>query len=91
MSTPTANTTTTTQTTVSGKTIGLIIGGIVLAALLIGFVIFIIKRRRNAAGTGLAEPPTSANGLGVLSKGSNPVLPTNIKLNAGNGNLRPPQ
>jgi len=86
MSTPTANTATTTQTTGSGMTIGLIIGGIVLAALLIGFVIFIIKRRQSAA---TLAPPTSANGLGVLNKGTNVVPRTNVNLNAGN--LRPPQ
>ena len=86
MSTPTANTATTTQTTGSGMTIGLIIGGIVLAALLIGFVIFIIKRRQSAA---TFAPPTSANGLGVLNKGTNVVPRTNVNLNSGN--LRPPQ
>ena len=87
MSTPTANTATTTQTTGSGMTIGLIIGGIVLIALLIGFVVYVIKRRRSANVP--VAPPTSANGLGVLNKGPNMVPRTNVNMNSGN--LRPPQ
>lgn len=55
MSTPTSNTAVMTETTSSGLSIGLIIGGIVLAMLIIGVVVFVIKRRRNASG--LAAPP----------------------------------
>ena len=80
MSTPTANTVTTTETTseMSGLTIGLIVGGgVILVLLLIIFGVYMVKRRQNA---GLPPPSTSAN------LGSNRVPITNTPLNSG----RPP-
>ena len=43
MSTPTSNT----AVTSSGLSIGLIIGGLVLAMIIIGVVVYVIKNRRN--------------------------------------------
>jgi hypothetical protein len=85
MSTPTANTivTTTTTTTPPGLNIGLIVGGVLLvllAMILIAAAVYFIKRRRNAVPYG---PPTAANGLGVMNRGTNAVPRTNINLNAG--------
>lgn len=87
MSTPTSNTAVT-STTSSGLSIGLIIGGIVLAMIIIGVVIYVIKRRRNVGGAAAAVP-TTANGMGVMNNGSNAVPRTNMNVNSGNG--RPPQ
>lgn len=67
--------------------IGLIVGGIVLAMIIIGVVIYMIKRRRNAGGA--AAVPTTANGMGAMNNGSNAVPRTNMNVNSGNG--RPPQ
>ena len=86
MSTPTSNTAVT-STTSSGLGIGLIVGGIVLAMIIIGVVIYMIKRRRNAGGA--AAVPTTANGMGAMNNGSNAVPRTNMNVNSGNG--RPPQ
>lgn len=82
MSTATSNTSVTSQT--SSLSIGLIIGGIVLAMFLIGVVVFFIKRRQSAgANVAPAGPPTAANGLGTLNQGANAVPRTNMNLNAG--------
>lgn len=91
MSSTTANTATTTQTTEtgSGMKFGLIIGGIVLAVILVLIMVFVIRRRRAA----IVSAPTSANGLGVSRNGTNITPPTNFKVSSGPGNntLRPPQ
>ena len=86
MSTPTSNTSVTTETT-SGLSIGLIVGGIVLAMIIIGVVVFVIKKRRNGAnlgaGTAPSGAPTAANGLGAMNQGTNAVPRTNMNINAG--------
>jgi hypothetical protein len=71
---------TTTTTTPPGLNIGLIVGGVLLAMILIAAAVYFIKRRRNAVPYG---PPTAANGLGVMNRGTNAVPRTNINLNAG--------
>jgi flagellar biogenesis protein FliO len=88
MSTPTSNTAVT-STTSSRTSIGLIIGGIVLAMIIIGVVIYVLKKRRNGSNLGAAAVPTAANGLGVMNQGTNAVPRTNMNMNSGNG--RPPQ
>jgi hypothetical protein len=84
MSTPTSNTSVT-STTSSGLGIGLIIGGIVLAMIIIGVVIYVIKRRRNGANLGAVPsgPPTAANGRGAMNQGTNAVPLTTMNMNAG--------
>ena len=81
MSTPTSNT----SVTSSGLSIGLIVGGIVLAMIIIGVVIYVLKKRRNGANLSAAPPgaPTAANGLGAMNQGTNPVPRTNMNINAG--------
>ena len=84
MSTPTSNTSAT-STTSSGLSIGLIIGGIVLAMLIIGVVIYVIKKRQGGANLGAVPSgaPTAANGLGAMNQGTNAVPRTNMNINAG--------
>jgi len=84
MSTPTANTSVTTTTT-KGLGIGLIIGGIVLAMIIIGVVVYVMKRRRNGGNLSAAPSgaPTAANGLGAMNQGTNAVPRTNMNINAG--------
>ena len=84
MSTPTSNTSVT-STTSSGLGIGLIIGGIVLAMIIIGVIIYVLKKRRNGVNLGAAPPgaPTAANGLGAMNQGTNAVPRTNMNINAG--------
>ena len=81
MSTPTSNT----SVTSSGLSIGLIVGGIALAMIIIGVVIYVLKKRRNGANLSAAPPgaPTAANGLGAMNQGTNPVPRTNMNINAG--------
>ena len=80
MSTPTSNTAVT-STTSSGLSIGLIVGVIVLAMLVIGVVVYVMKRRSaNAVPSGA---PTAANGLGAMNQGPNAVPRTNMNINAG--------
>jgi hypothetical protein len=82
MSTPTSNTAVTT----SSLNIGLIVGGIVLAMIIIGVVVYVIKQRRNGGGNLGAVPsgaPTAANGLGAMNQGTNAVPRTNMNMNAG--------
>ena len=81
MSTPTSNT----SVTSSGLSIGLIVGGIVLAMIIIGVVIYVLKKRRNGANLSAAPPgaPTAANGLGAMNQGTNAVPRTNMNINAG--------
>ena len=81
MSTPTSNT----SVTSSGLSIGLIVGGIVLAMIIIGVVIYVLKKRRNGANLSAAPQgaPTAANGLGAMNQGTNPVPRTNMNINAG--------
>ena len=85
MSTPTANTSVTTETTTTGLGIGLIIGGIVLAMIIIGVVVYVMKRRRNGGNLGAVPSgaPTAANGLGAMNQGTNAVPRTNMNINAG--------
>ena len=85
MSTPTSNTSTM-STTSSGLGIGLIIGGIVLACIIIGVVIYVLKKRRNGgnlSATAPSGPPTAANGLGAMNQGANAVPRTTMNINAG--------
>ena len=85
MSTPTSNTSVT-STTSSGLGIGLIIGGIVLAMIIIGVIIYVVKKRRNGANLSAPAPsgaPTAANGLGAMNQGSNAVPRTTMNVNAG--------
>lgn len=81
MSTPTSNT----SVTSSSLSIGLIIGGIALAMIVIGVVIYVLKNRRNGANLGAAPSgaPTAANGLGAMNQGTNAVPRTNMNINAG--------
>ena len=81
MSTPTSNT----SVTSSGLSIGLIVGGIALAMIIIGVVIYVLKKRRNGANLSAAPPgaPTAANGLGAMNQGTNAVPRTNMNINAG--------
>jgi len=82
MSTPTSNSAVTT----SSLSIGLIVGGIVLAMIIIGVVVYVIKSRRNGGGNLGAVPsgaPTAANGLGAMNQGANAVPRTNMNINAG--------
>ena len=87
MSTPTANTSVET-TTSSGLGIGMIVGGIVFAMIIIGIIIYVFKRRQNAGVNAAPSMPTPSgpnNGL---------PGPTNVNINStrlsnGNGNRRP--
>jgi hypothetical protein len=81
MSTPTSNTAVTT----SSLSIGLIVGGIVLAMIIIGVVVYVIKSRRNGGNLGAVPSgaPTAANGLGAMNQGANAVPRTNMNINAG--------
>jgi hypothetical protein len=79
MSTPTSNTSAT-----SSLSIGLIVGGIVLATIIIAVVVYVIKSRRNGGGAAAAVP-TAANGLGAMNQGTNAVPRTNMNVNSGNG------
>ena len=67
----------------SGLSIGLIVGGIVLAMILIGVVVFFIKRRQAGANVAPSGPPTAANGLGAMNQGANAVPRTTMNVNAG--------
>lgn len=80
MSTSTSNTSVT-----SSLSIGLIIGGIVLAMIIIGVVVYVIKSRRNGANLGAVPSgaPTAANGLGAMNQGANAVPRTTMNINAG--------
>ena len=82
MSTPTSNTAVT-STTSSGLSIGLIVGVIAIAMIIIGVVVYVMKSRRNASGAAPSGPPTSANGLGAMNQGANAVPRTNMNINAG--------
>ena len=81
MSTPTSNT----SVTSSSLSIGLIVGGIVIAVAVIAVIIYMIKSRRGGANLGAVPSgaPTAANGLGVGNNGSNAVPKTNFNMNAG--------
>jgi hypothetical protein len=81
MSTPTSNTAVTT----SSLSIGLIVGGIVLAMVIIGVVVYVIKSRRNGGNLSAVPSgaPTAANGLGAMNQGANAVPRTNMNINAG--------
>jgi hypothetical protein len=70
------------ETTSSGMSIGLIVGVIVIAMLIIGVVVYVMKRRSgaNAVPSGA---PTAANGLGAMNQGPNAVPRTNMNINAG--------
>ena len=81
MSTPTSNTSVT-STTFSGMSIGLIVGVIVIAMLIIGVVVFVVKRRQSANAVP-SGAPTAANGLGAMNLGSNAVPRTTMNVNAG--------
>jgi hypothetical protein len=65
--------------------IGLIVGGIVFAAIIIAVIVYVIKKRRNGANLGAAPSgaPTAANGLGAMNQGANAVPRTNMNINAG--------
>jgi hypothetical protein len=65
--------------------IGLIVGVIALAMIIIGVVVYVIKKRQGAANLGAAPSgaPTSANGLGAMNQGSNAVTRTTMNMNAG--------
>jgi hypothetical protein len=78
MSTPTSNTSVT-----STMSIGLIIGVIAIAMIIIGVVVYVMKSRRNASGAAPSGPPTAANGLGAMNQGANAVPRTNMNINAG--------
>jgi hypothetical protein len=82
MSTPTSNTAVT-STTSPGLSIGLIIGVIAIAMIIIGVVVYVMKSRRNASGAAPSGPPTAANGLGAMNQGANAVPRTNMNINAG--------
>lgn len=84
MSTSTSNTSVT-STTSSGMSIGLIVGGIVIAVALIAIIIFMIKKRRGGSNLGAVPSgaPTAANGLGAMNQGANAVPRTNMNINAG--------
>ena len=80
MSTPTSNTSAT-----SSMSIGLIVGGIVLATIIIGIVIYVIKSRRNAGGAVPSMPSPTGTNAGMPS-------PINTNVNStrlSNGNGRP--
>jgi len=82
MSTSTSNT----AVTSSSLSIGLIVGGIVFAAILIAVTVYVIKKRRNGGNLSAAAPsgaPTAANGLGAMNQGANAVPRTNMNINAG--------
>jgi hypothetical protein len=64
-------------------TIGLIIGAIVIAAILIAFGVYMYKRRSGGAANVPLGPPTAANGLGAMNQGSNAVPRTTMNMNAG--------
>jgi len=79
MSSATANTMTTNQTTSNaGLIIGLTVGGIILL-MLIAF--FVVRSRKGASVTA----PTTANGYGAMNNGGNIVPRTNVNMNSGNG------
>ena len=85
MSESTSNTAVT-STMSSGLSIGLIVGGIALAMIIIGVVIYVIKKRRNGGNLSASAPsgaPTAANGLGAMNQGANAVPRTNMNINAG--------
>jgi hypothetical protein len=82
MSTPNANDQKTAPPPSSGLGIGLIIGGIVLAMLIISAIVYVIKKR-SSGGNVPSGAPTAANGLGAMNQGSNAVPRTNMNLNAG--------
>ena len=69
----------------SGLSIGLIVGGIVLAMIIIGVIIYVVKKRRNGGNLGATPSgaPTAANGLGAMNQGTNAVPRTNMNINAG--------
>ena len=74
-----SNTAMTTETSSNaGLIIGLTVGGVILL-MLIAF--FIIRARQ---GSSAAPAPTTANGLGVLNKGTNVVPRTNVNMSSGN-------
>ena len=85
MSTPTANTSVTT-TTSSGLGIGMIVGGIVFAMIIIGIIIYVIKRRQSAGANAAPSMPTPSgpnNGL----PGPTNVNVTSNRLSNGNRRL----
>jgi hypothetical protein len=54
--------------------------------LIIGVVVYVLKKRRNGGNLSAAAPsgpPTAANGLGVMNQGANAVPRTNMNINAG--------
>jgi|LakMenEpi03Aug12_release.lakeMendotaPanAssembly.Ray.scaffolds.fasta_scaffold02932_17 hypothetical protein len=82
MSTPTSNTSAT-----SSLSIGLIVGGIVLATIIIAVVVYVIKSRRNGGNLGAAPSMPSV-------AGPNAGMPSPINTNVNstrlsNGNGRP--
>jgi hypothetical protein len=83
MSTPTSNTAVMSETTSSGLSIGLIVGVIVIAMLIIG-VVYVMKRRSASGANAVPSgAPTAANGLGAMNQGPNAVPRTNMNINAG--------
>jgi hypothetical protein len=87
MSTPTSNTSAT-STTSSSLSIGLIVGGIVLAMIIIGIVIYVFKKRRNGANLGAAPsmPSVAGPNAGMPSPTNTNVNST--RLSNGNGRLQ---
>ena len=88
MSTPTSNT----AVTSSGLSIGLIVGGIVLAMIIIGVVVYVIKRRRNGSNLGAVAASSMPSPAGPNGGMPGPTG-TNVnstRLSGGNGiNGRP--
>jgi hypothetical protein len=90
MSTPTSNTSVT-STTSSGLGIGLIIGGIVLAMIIIGVVIYVLKKRRNGANLGAAPSMPSPVGPNGGMPGPTGTNVNSTRLSSGNGSNGRPQ
>lgn len=87
MSTPTANTSIET-TTSSGLGIGMIVGGIVFAMIIIGIIIYVIKRRQNAgAGANAAPSMPTPSGPNNGLPGPTNVNVTSNRLSNGNRRL----
>jgi len=64
--------------------IGLIIGIIAIVMIIIGVVIYVMKRRSASGANAVPSgAPTAANGLGAMNQGANAVPRTNMNINAG--------
>lgn len=83
MSTPTSNT----SVTSSGLSIGLIVGGIALAMIIIGVVIYVLKNRRN--GANLSAAPSMPSPAGPNGGMPSPTNANVISNNLSRGNGRP--